>query len=231
MVKISDWYANLGEFSFPTIFINLNVTEQKALLDGTTNGEEIFDIINRLTNAIKSLPGSGYVAMDSCAADDSLHYRHGKGTNSGKQAWKILATSEKVKAAINSGDRRLIIRPIRRIDRIKEFRLFFYNGELKAMSQYLLTRHFARFAKRHDILWSHAQELAKKITPLLPNKNIVVDVYLRSDDSFLIIDLNDWAGSTDPKLLKSWDRDWSQEIGLKLISKPIKMKGDISVSF
>jgi hypothetical protein len=59
----------------------------------------------------------------------------------------------------------------------------------------------------------------------------VVDVYLCSDASLLIVDLNRWGEDTDPKLLKTWDRNWDETVGLKLIPPPVAMKGDVSVSF
>jgi len=61
--------------------------------------------------------------------------------------------------------------------------------------------------------------------------DLVVDVYFTSDDRVLIVDLNPWGDPTDPLLFKTWDRDWAEEAGIKLIPRPVKMKGEVSVSF
>jgi len=231
VINISDWYSNIGEYSFPTIFLHLNKQEINSLCTGETEGTIVENIIARINHACKSLPGSCFVSADCVAPTDSPHY-NSKSVSGGKRAWRLLTTSKKVKENFKNGNcQKIVVRPFRRIDKVKEFRLFFYQRELKAMSQYLLTRHFARFAKKREQLWQKAQTLSKNIAYLLPNENQVVDVYLCANGRLLIIDLNEWAKETDPKLLKTWELDWQKQLGLKMIEAPIKMKGDISVSF
>ncbi len=144
----------------------------------------------------------------------------------------MLRSSNKVRAALNQNlTSRLYVRPYRHINTIREFRLFFYQRELKAMSQMNLQRHFARFDKKHDYLWNEAQKLAVNIGPWLPRDNLAVDIYFCANGDILIIDMNQWGEPTDPLLLRTWDREWREIIGLKLIPPPMKMRGNISISF
>ncbi len=232
MVCISDWYTSIGEFSFPTFFLRLNAMEIQALIAADMETSTARGVMRRLHRAIKALPGAGFVGADCCVPTDSRHYRHALKITSGRAAWRLLVSSEQVRRAFEQRHtERLLVRPFRRIDRAREFRMFFYDRTLVAMSQYCLVRHFARLAKRDKEIWHCGKELAPRIAPYLPEKNQVVDVYLCSDGQLLLVDLNSWGGTTDPKLLKIWERDWGEEVGLKLIPRPIKMKGDVSISF
>ena len=232
MSRISDWYSSLGEFSFPTVFLRLGPADVQALVQGEMHGPAAEEMMRRLQRAIKSLPGFGFVGADSCAPTDSPHFRYGAGLFAGRSAWRLVTTSEKVRNAFQRGEtERLTVRPFRRMDRTREFRMFFFGRKLVAMSQYFLERHFHRLEKREDEIWTRGKDLATRIAPFLPQNTLVVDVYLCSDGEMLMVDANSWGGDTDPKLLKTWDRNWEEEVGLKLIPRPIKMKGDISVSF
>ena len=229
---VSDWYSSIGEFSFPTVFVRLDDRGIESLVNGQQENAAARQVWRRLQRAIRALPGSGFVGADACVPTDSPHYRQGFGLSFGRKAWRLLATSGKTRAAFENGlTERLTVRPFRRMDRAREFRMFFYRRTLVGMSQYCLLRHYARLAKRESEIWRRGRELAAKIAPLLPAENQVADVYLCSDGYLLLVDLNDWGGSTDPKLFKTWDRNWEEEAGLRLIPRPIRMKGDVSVSF
>jgi hypothetical protein len=65
----------------------------------------------------------------------------------------------------------------------------------------------------------------------MPALDLVVDIYITSDNNVLILDLNPWGGETDPKMLNTWDRDWEQEIGIVLMPPPTRINGDVNVSF
>ena len=67
----------------------------------------------------------------------------------------------------------------------------------------------------------------------LPLKDVVVDVYYTSSGRVLITDLNPLGEPTDPLMFNKWENfDWSGEpAGIKLIPKPLKLSGDVNVSF
>ena len=58
-----------------------------------------------------------------------------------------------------------------------------------------------------------------------------MDVYFTSANEILILDFNPWGEPTAPLIMKTWDRDWSEEAGINLIPPPIKVGGDVNVSF
>ena len=232
MIRISDWYSRLGEYSFPTVFIALGTEDIQALLDGNSRAPAARPLLERLRHAIRSVPWSAFVGTDVCAPNDSPSYKYADGVFTVKGAWRLLSTSEKVRRALSEGKAdRLIVRPNRRLNRRREFRMFFKDGQLKAVSQYNLDRHFVSLEERREEIWQRAQEFAAKVGPRLPVPTVVVDVYLTAGRQFMIIDLNSWGAPTDPKLLKSWERDWNEVAGLRLIPKPVKLKGDVKVSF
>jgi hypothetical protein len=113
----------------------------------------------------------------------------------------------------------------------REFRLFIQNGKLVAMSQYHLIRHFHRLEKLKDHFWQKSKEFVEENAWRLPLENIVVDIYFTADDRILVIDLNPWGEPTDPLMLRSWNRDWSDEAGLITMAPPVKLRGDVDVSF
>ena len=238
MIPISDWYDRLGQFTFPTVFVGLDDEEKAALLasdevaGADTQSAAAERIIAGLQHAIHSLPGSGFVGADVCAATDSSEHGGSARVPNGRRAWEVLRGSAKVRHAIEQGlSSRLTVRPWRNMNRIREFRLFFHEGRLAAMSQMNLDRHFARFAKRQDYLWGEAVRLAGEISHGLPTDSLTVDIYFCSNGDLLVVDMNQWGPPTDPLLLRNWERDWNREIGLKLIPPPVRMKGDVSVSF
>ncbi len=232
MIPISQWYLDLGQFSFPTIFVDLDDQEIAALLDNTDeDSTPMTNAVERIQQAMKSLPGASFVATDVCAPNDSSLFNGGKSTQA-SHAWHLLQDSRKVKHALNAElTRRLIVRPYRRMTTVREFRLFVKDRELKAMSQMNLERHFARLTLREDELWSMAREFTDQAAEKLPENDCVVDIYFTSTDRIMIVDMNQWGDPTDPLLLRTWDRDWTKVDGIKLIPPPVKMKGNVSVSF
>ena len=98
------------------------------------------------------------------------------------------------------------------------------------MSQRNLIRHFRRLDGKRDEYWDRALSFIKEVSPLLAEKNLVIDIYFTSDGKVLIVDMNDW-NVCDPLLFRKWDRDWSEVSGLKLMAEPIKLNGDVKVSF
>lgn len=232
VIPISLWYPRLGQFSFPTVFIELNHEEVAAFLRGETESAPAAAVTGRIQQAIKALPGSAFVACDVCAPTDNEKFAKSPSVAYGRVAWRLLTTSDKVTAAFrDETTNRIVVRPYRRMNRTREFRLFFAGRQLKAMSQYNLDRHFARLAKQEKRLWRRMTRFAGDVGTFLPRQDLVMDVYLTSDDQVLIIDLNPWGPPTDPLLLKSWDQDWDKQHGVCLLPRPIKMKGEISVSF
>jgi hypothetical protein len=231
LLKTSDWYTTLGEYSFPTIFLRLAPDEIQALLASVETSACAKGVISRLQIAMKHLPGASFVGADVCAPTDSALYRKGR-VSGGRRAWNQLRSSAKVCEAFRQGlCDRLIVRPFRTMDRAREFRMFIHDGQLVAMSQYCLDRHYKRLVKREKEIWQKGVKFAQQIGSQLPAPTLVADVYLTSTGRLLLVDLNQWGSPTDPLMLRTWDRDWETVAGLKLIPRPVRMKGDISVSF
>ena len=134
-------------------------------------------------------------------------------------------------AAANGQVEYICLRPFRRITRAREFRLFIYKGELSAMSQYHLNRHYRRLEGVKDKYWKQAVEFVKKTVWRLPVDTLVMDVYITSSKGFLIIDLNPWGEPTEPLMLDNWDRDWNTPAGIVLMPVPIPISGDVNISF
>jgi len=239
MIPVSTWYDSLGQFTFPTVFIALKPVEIIALLEGNNKEDTSEEVVRAgekiresLSRAIRALPGNCFVGADVCAPVDSVYFPDSTKVSTGSEAWEILRSSNRVKEAFKEErTKRLTVRPYRKMNRIREFRLFFYERYLVAMSQMNLERHFARFAKRRDYLWNQAWILAEEINEYLPEDNLVVDIYFCSNGEILVVDMNKWGPPTDPLLLRSWDQDWRRQPGLKLIPPPANLGGDVSVSF
>ena len=66
---------------------------------------------------------------------------------------------------------------------------------------------------------------------MLPEQDLAIDIYFTSKDEILVIDLNPFGEPTDPLMLNSWNQDWQNSMGLKLIPSPTAISGDINVSF
>lgn len=232
MNKITQWYPSFADKTFPTVFLQLSA-EEKALILGSHHDANVKSALaKRINKSIHALPGTCFIATDSCAPTDSEFFAKHKSCSNAETALKLLSSSNKVKAALSSDDvQHLIVRPYRRMDKTREFRLFVYGGELVAMSQYCLERHFRRLEGHKQTYWDKALSFFSELKPFLTEQETVIDVYLCSDGEFLIIDFNTWGEDTKPLLMRKWDRDWLENQGIRLIKPPMKMKGDVKISF
>lgn len=227
------WYPNLAAFTFPTMFVKLTQPEISLLAHGVSSGNQVRDILKRLRLPMHMLPGNCFAFVDTVAPTDTSRFRDKHGAvHSPQSAWKYLARSLKVREAAAAGKVEYVcLRPFRRMNNTREFRLFIYKGELKAMSQYNLVRHFRRLEGMKKDYWKLAQKFMDEAGWLLPCHNLVVDIYITSDNQVLVIDLNPWGNGTDPKMMNTWDRDWEEETGVVLMPPPTRINGDVNVSF
>ena len=233
--RIVNWYPVLGEHSLQTVFLKLTAEDIKLLADGVGDGEAATSVISRLKNVMRGGALDNYfVSADLCSPTDTERFAAKRGAvHSAESAWYFLANSAKIRQAAASGEvEYLAIRPFVRIDRTREFRLFVKDGELRAMSQYNLTRHFRRLEGIKEDLYASVCKWFELVKNNLPVRDIVMDIFLESDDKTVkIIDLNCWGEPTDPLLLRTFDQDWSQVSGIKLMLPPTKISGDVAVSF
>ena len=231
MQRISDWYSSFADLTFPSVFIRLHEDENQVIINDDAPDFVKNNLIARIEGVIKSLPRPCFVGLDSCSPDDVDSFAKKRFHSTAKTVLPLLQSSEKVKSALQSGQSEsLVVRPYRRMDKTREFRLFVFEKQLSAMSQRNLERQFRRLEGRKEEFWSQAQDFIKEMSHFLEVDNVVVDVYFTSDGHILIVDMNKW-GECDPLLLRKWDRDWSEASGIKLMAPPIKMQGDVKVSF
>ena len=231
------WYAKLSQYAFPTRFVPVS-QEAAALMSRGNAGENlrllpISELVARLDNELDYIPGNCFASVDTCAPTDTDRYYNKRGaTYSAKSTFRNLAASEKVRQAAEAGlVKNICLRPYRRMSRAREFRLFIVDGVLKAMSQYHLLRHFRRLEGVKQRFWTKAVNFVEMISPELPKGNLVMDVYFTSSGKIMIVDFNTWGAPTDPLMLMKWDRDWSEEIGIVLMAPPMKLTGNVNISF
>ncbi len=231
--KTSEWYQSLADHTFPTSFLKLKKDEKDALAAGEVDGEAGKEVQNRLKIPMNLFPGNCFVFVDTAAPTDTERFETKRGAvHSPASAWRYLCESEKVRSAVKSGESdHICIRPFRRMSQPREFRIFIKDGKLSAMSQYWLIRHYRRLEGRKNFYWDNSKKLVEKINWLLPASTIVMDVYFTSANEILILDFNPWGEPTAPLIMKTWDRDWNKESGINLIPSPIKVSGDVNVSF
>ena len=233
--RIVNWYPVLGEHSMPTVFLKLTADDIKLLADGIGNGEAAASVIARLKNVMRGGALDNYfISTDLCSPTETERFEAKRGAvHSAESAWFFLANSAKVRQAAASGKvEYLAIKPFVRIDRTREFRLFVKNGELRAMSQYNLTRHFRRLEGIKENLYAAVCKWFETVKNNLPVDDVVIDIFLESDDQTVkIVDLNCWGEPTDPLLLRSFDQDWDKVESIKLMLPPTKISGDVAVSF
>ena len=166
---------------------------------------------------------SGQVGWIYASKEDALREFGGKTFTA--------ATRKKAEDRMRGEVEYICLRPFRRMNRTREFRLFIRDGQLNAMSQYYLLRHFRRLEGVREKYWERAGEFVEHISWMLPLKTLVMDIYFTAGGEIMIVDLNPWGGATDPLLLRSWDRDWSKPAGIVLMDPPTRISGDVSVSF
>ncbi len=235
--KMPVWYAVLGEYAFPTHFVP--VDPDLAKLIGTGDMEAIlqntlsYSMIAELKKVLEKVPGNCFACVDTCAPTDTERYEGKRGaTYSAQSTFANLASSEKVREAAREGlVKNFCIRPFRRMTWPREFRLFIIDGELHAMSQYHLNRHYRRLEGVRGKYWQMAEKFVNKIAEKLPSGKIVMDIYITSGNEILIIDFNAWGAPTDPLMLKTWDQDWNRTFGILLMAPPVQLNGDVNVSF
>lgn len=231
MQGISEWYTSLGDYTFPTVFVKLAKSEKSVLTSTSTDSNNLEALASRIDRVIASLPGACFVGLNTCSPDDASTFQRKKSHSSGKTAINLLKNSSKIQTALSEDqDSTLAIRPYRRMDKTREFRLFIYDGKLSGMSQRHLIRHFRRLDSKREEYWNKASAFFEEISNLLQIENIVIDIYFTSDGKVLIVDMNKW-GECDPLMFRKWDREWNEISGLKLMSEPIKLNGDVKVSF
>ena len=231
MQRISQWYSSFADMTFPTVFIRLHEEEKQLIINNDAPDKVKQQLMARIERVIKALPRPCFAGLDTCSPDDAKDFHKKKSHASAKTVISLLQDSAKVKAALQEGHcESIVLRPYRRMDKTREFRLFVYEKQLSGMSQRHLERQFRRLEGRKDEIWQKGQEFIAQLSPFLEVGNVVIDVYLTSDGQMLIIDFNKWQDS-DPLLFRKWDRDWSEPAGLKLMAAPIKMQGDVKVSF
>lgn len=238
-LRTSIWYPVLAGHTFLTSFVKLRSDSIAALIAGKSSVDDdppnlaVKAVIEDLRQPMANIPGNCFVTVDRCAPTDTERFRSKRGAVfSPESAWKFLCRSEKVRESARRGEvEYLCLRPFRRMNRTREFRLFIRDGKLSAMSQYYLIRHFRRLERMRNFYWNQAEEFVERIAWMMPIKTLVMDIYFTSSDQILIIDLNPWGEPTDPLMLRSWDRDWSKPAGIVLMDPPTRISGDVNISF
>lgn len=232
--RVQNYYPKFSHCSMPARFVPLQPEEIAALAAGETEGEVVKGVIRRISEAMGHFFGKRFISVDFCAPTDCPRYlssKHGS-VASAESGWYSLVTSPKIREMAASGLVECIcIRAFRTFDVPREFRLFVKNGKLAAMSQRFLIRHFRRLEKRTDEYWKLADKFVKSIESQLPEKDIVVDIYITSRKKIVMLDLNPWGEPTDPLMMASWNRDLSTPLGCLIVPPPHTISGDVNVSF
>ncbi|MBQ9502364.1 MAG: hypothetical protein IJU70_09435 [Lentisphaeria bacterium] len=238
-LRMPNWYPYLASHAFPTAFVRLRPEaaallaasdEERALMPGSVSKQVVED----LRQPMSKIPGNCFTSTDTCSPTDTERFLGKRGAvYSPESAWRFLLQSEKIRHSAAAGQVNFIcLRPFRRINQAREFRLFIRGGVLSAMSQYWLIRHFPLLDKNGKHYWNMARKLADDVVWQLPVSDFVMDIYITRDEDILIIDLNPWGPPTDPLLLRDWDRDdWMDRPGLKVMLPPTKISGNVHVSF
>lgn len=232
-VNVSNWYPRLRDNTFFTTFVKLTDKEMIVLANGRVDDPLAPQIIERIDAAMDQIPmrWRSFVSADTVAPTDTGRFTSKFGAVvSAESAWRVLCESSKVRLAVANGDTdTIVVRPYRPLTRPREFRLFIYNGELKAMSQYWLTRHFRRLNddSLKSTFWNEAKKFVQSIKSKLPEQTLVMDVYFTRHHRIMIMDLNPWGPPTKPLLMNSWNLDWKTEFGLRLIPPPEQSAGAV----
>ena len=238
--KVQNWYPALSPYTFNTLFVKLREDAVAALasLAGAeknypVNNEVSKQVIGDLARPMADIPGSAFVFTDICAPTDTERFTEkGGSVFSPRSAWYYLTRSEKVcRAAADGNVEYVALRPFRHISSAREFRLFIVDGQLMAMVQYNLNRHYRRLEGVKERYYKKVEKFVSEVAWRLPVQKLVMDIYITSDEEILIFDLNPWGGDTDPLLLRTWERDWSETAGIVLMAPPTAIKGDVKVSF
>ena len=238
--RVPSWYPDLAQYTWETKFVKLppEAIEMIASANFDNCNELLFSQISKnlmsdMSELLSEIPGNAFVFTDSCAPTDTERYfNKGGAVYSARSALANLLHSRKIISAAKCGEIEYIcMRPYRNITKAREFRLFINDGKLVAMSQYHLIRHFRRLEGVKDSYWEQAVDFVNEISWRLTVKTLVMDIYITSDRNIFVVDLNPWGEGTDPLMLITWDRDWTQPVGIKLMAPPIALSGDVKVSF
>ena len=231
--KMQDWYKQLKKYCFPAEFLPLNAEELKAMKQKDASNEILHGLQKKLTKVMSRFSGYRFVSTDTVSPTDTVRFREKRGAvSSAKSALKILLESAKVQQALEADEvTSICVRPFRRMQPAREFRLFIKDGKLAAMSQYWLIRHFRRLPDRQERYWDAAEKFVRKHIADFPETTIVMDIYFTSAGEIMIVDFNPWGSPTDPLMFNDWERDWNTPSGCVIVPPPHTVSGDINVRF
>ncbi len=233
LCRIPNWYPRLSVYSLPAAFVYLQDMEIQALENGDAKSAIAKGVIERLDTTMNKFPFTRFVCVDLVAPTDTDRFAQKNGAvRSARSAWSILCSSAKVRNSAKRGEVSAIcVRPFRRMDPAREFRLFVKDGKLKAMSQYWLTRHFPQLLKKREHYWKLGQDFVDRNFWCFPETDLAIDIYFTSSDEVIVNDLNPFCPPTDPLMLNTWEQDWRITHGLKIVPPPHQLSGDVTVSF
>ncbi len=236
-LRMQDYYTSLSAVSFPTVFVPLTAEELQALAKGCKEGDVVKNVVERIAGAVKNLPASRFISLDTFSPVDTERYREKKGAVcSPESIWSILCDSARTREeAANGTIKNIVIRPFRRMDVAREFRLFIKGKKIAGMSQYHLVRHFQRLVEREEEYTNLAASFVEKIAPFLPEEDVVVDIYITHTRRIILVDLNKWGKTTDAKMLK-WEELEKFNPGTDrpkygIVPAPRKISGKLQVKF
>jgi hypothetical protein len=231
---MQDYYPMLSSVSFPTVFVPVTSEILQALAAGDVESSLVKKFADeKLAPAMRNIPSPRFVSVDIAAAADSPAFSAKRGAvGRAMEAWQLLASSPRIRSFAAEGKIKAIcIRPFRRMDVPREFRLFIRDGKLAGMSQYHLVRHFRRLVERENEYMTKAKAFVEEIAPHLPARDIVADIYFTHSRRIILLDLNIWGEPTDPKMFK-WDSPFNGENPLYgIVPSPRTVSGEVKVKF
>ncbi len=232
--RVQNYYPLFAHCSMPATFAFLRDVEINALANAETTGKNVESAIRRISEAMRPFSGKRFVSTDFAAPTDSPRFLSSKRGSvvSAESAWFSLAGSARIRALAAKGLVQCVcVRKFRVFDVPREFRLFIREGDLVAMSQRHLVRHFRRLEGRKEEYWRVVQEFFCEIKESLPVASLAMDIYITSNRKVLVLDLNPWGEPTDPLMFRDWNRHVDAPLGCLLVPSPHTLSGDVNVSF
>ncbi|MEI3039453.1 MAG: hypothetical protein V8T90_10390 [Victivallales bacterium] len=232
--RVQNYYPLFAHCSMPATFAFLRDPEIEALAKGEYAGKYADSAIRRISEAMRPFRGKHFVSTDFAAPTDSPRFLSSKRGSvvSASSAWISLAGSAKIRALAAAGDVQCVcVRGFRVFDIPREYRLFIRNGQLVAMSQRFLIRHFRRLVRRQEDYWNVALRFFDEIKSALPVDTLTVDIYITCNRKVIVLDLNPWGDPTDPLMFRDWNREITEPLGCLLVPPPCMISGDVNVSF